>query len=356
MDKKERAGVLKNLEKETRTTVFYEAPHRLTDTLKALLETYFDVILGAANEDNVTVDKNQQIELQRLGETVNGTLYTFQPTAADVEQMLLKLADTLEKDEDLQDFILSLAGDNLDLVEQMFGTDDLDGLLQAGLSDAAASLRESVAVMGQTVADSGFVWTVGYADGRVCYQRLGFEDQDAAMVYESMGDEQDGRRDAFYVLGYGGANTMAMETEYTKVDGLYTGSLVMEEWDETILSMTFDQVDEDTRSALGAAYGTYGMVFDNYGTPMTLYVTVGAADSVGTDHRFTLDDGSGTFDGYALNLWTSDKKATVMEPFGTPVDITTLDDSDLEELGMLLQQDFMEAFMPLIMGMESMGT
>ena len=42
VDKKERAGVLKNLEKETRTTVFYEAPHRLTDTLKALLDAAGD--------------------------------------------------------------------------------------------------------------------------------------------------------------------------------------------------------------------------------------------------------------------------------------------------------------------------
>ena len=38
-DKKERQTVLKNLEKETRTTVFYEAPHRLTDTLSALLKS-----------------------------------------------------------------------------------------------------------------------------------------------------------------------------------------------------------------------------------------------------------------------------------------------------------------------------
>jgi 16S rRNA (cytidine1402-2'-O)-methyltransferase len=37
-DKKEASQVLSRLEKETRTTVFYEAPHRLTDTLKALLK------------------------------------------------------------------------------------------------------------------------------------------------------------------------------------------------------------------------------------------------------------------------------------------------------------------------------
>lgn len=38
-DKKEKAEVLERLEKETRTTVFYEAPHRLTDTLKELLKS-----------------------------------------------------------------------------------------------------------------------------------------------------------------------------------------------------------------------------------------------------------------------------------------------------------------------------
>ena len=38
-DKKEKADVLARLEKETRTTVFYEAPHRLTDTLKELFKS-----------------------------------------------------------------------------------------------------------------------------------------------------------------------------------------------------------------------------------------------------------------------------------------------------------------------------
>lgn len=47
-DKKERAEVLARLEKETRTTVFYEAPHRLTDTLKELLKS-------AGNRDAVCV-------------------------------------------------------------------------------------------------------------------------------------------------------------------------------------------------------------------------------------------------------------------------------------------------------------
>ena len=39
MDKKEREVVLERLQRETRTTIFYEAPHRLLKTLKVLQET-----------------------------------------------------------------------------------------------------------------------------------------------------------------------------------------------------------------------------------------------------------------------------------------------------------------------------
>ena len=49
-DKKERQSVLKNLEKETRTTVFYEAPHRLTDTLAALIKAAGDREVAAVRE------------------------------------------------------------------------------------------------------------------------------------------------------------------------------------------------------------------------------------------------------------------------------------------------------------------
>ena len=38
VDKKEKARVLAGLQREERTTIFYEAPHRLTDTLGELLK------------------------------------------------------------------------------------------------------------------------------------------------------------------------------------------------------------------------------------------------------------------------------------------------------------------------------
>ncbi len=50
LDRKERQTVLKSLERETRTTVFYEAPHRLTDTLSALLKAAGDREAAAVRE------------------------------------------------------------------------------------------------------------------------------------------------------------------------------------------------------------------------------------------------------------------------------------------------------------------
>ena len=41
-DKKEKAQVLKSIERETRTVIFYEAPHRLKSTLKELLDSAGD--------------------------------------------------------------------------------------------------------------------------------------------------------------------------------------------------------------------------------------------------------------------------------------------------------------------------
>ena len=97
--------------------------------MTALLKSYFEVVIATATEDNVTVEKNQEIELPYLGETVKGTRYVFQPTAKDVENMLLRLADALEQDEDLREFVLSLAGNNLALVEVALNVEDLDATL-----------------------------------------------------------------------------------------------------------------------------------------------------------------------------------------------------------------------------------
>lgn len=324
-------------------------PELSMDTITSLMKNYFNIVIGAANDDNVTVEKDSAIELPWLGETVNGTLYTFRPTAADVEGMLLRLADALENDEDLREFITSLTGGQL-LTAQLAET---GADWQQELDEAAAMLREQAADVGQMVADSGFTWTVGYADGRVVYQQLITADE-AGLTYESLGEEKTGRHDVVYVQESADSYLMMVEGNYTKKDGKYSGNVYMTQQDNTTMDMTFQDVTEKERSALGSAYGIYSFTVEQYGTTVTWDMAVVENENGGTDHRIVMSmpemaDAFGT-DQVTINLHSSDEEATIRPIEGQPVDVATLDDSDLEELSMLIQQYLMQTLLPLGIG------
>ena len=324
-------------------------PELSKDTMVSLLKSYFEVVIATATDDNVTVEKNQEIELPYLGETVKGTRYVFQPTAKDVENMMLRLADALEQDEDLREFVLSLAGNNLALVEQMLNVEDLDATLQQSLDEAAASLRASAAEIGQQAADAGFTWTVGYADGRVCYQGIGVTSEPDIYVYESVGKESQGRRDVAYIndVYSEDGQFMVIEAEYTKDGDAYSGTASLTAGGETILSMEYQDVNPEKRSPLGTAYGDYSFTVQDYGTVMTVEVTVKKSAGGGTDlvMTFTGDDfySSTGFNGLTLRLHSTDKDATIQMPEGDEVDISSMTDDDLIELSMLIQNSLMES-------------
>lgn len=324
-------------------------PELSKDTMVSLLKSYFEVVIATATDDNVTVEKNQEIELPYLGETVKGTRYVFQPTAKDVENMMLRLADALEQDEDLREFILSLAGNNLALVEQMLNVEDLDATLQQSLDEAAASLRESAAEIGQEAADAGFTWTVGYADGRVCYQGIGVTSEPDIYVYESVGKESQGRRDVAYINDVYSEDgpSMVIEAEYTKDGGAYSGTASLIAGGETVLSAEYQDVNPEKCSPLGTAYGSYVFTVRDYDTEMTVEMTVEKSASGGTDivMTFTGDDfySMTGFDGLTLRLYSTDKDATIWMPEGDEVDIASMSDDELMELSMLIQSSLMES-------------
>lgn len=92
-DKKERKNILLELEKETRTIILYEAPHRLTRTLKELLET-----LG---NRRITLCR----ELTKKHETV------FQSTIQD-------LIDFYKEEKPLGECVLVIEGKNKKELEE----------------------------------------------------------------------------------------------------------------------------------------------------------------------------------------------------------------------------------------------
>lgn len=92
-DKKERQRVLEELKAETRTTIIYEAPHRLSKTVRELYDT-----LGSRN---VTIIK----ELTKKHETVWRTT-------------LSEAADTLEVQEPKGEYVLVLEGRSIQEMEE----------------------------------------------------------------------------------------------------------------------------------------------------------------------------------------------------------------------------------------------
>ncbi len=70
-DKKEKAQVLKSIEKETRTVIFYEAPHRLKTTLKELFESTGDRETACVREITKKFEEVKKGKMSELIEYYN---------------------------------------------------------------------------------------------------------------------------------------------------------------------------------------------------------------------------------------------------------------------------------------------
>ena len=120
-DKKERKFVLEGLKNETRTTIFYEAPHRLTKTLEALYE--------AVGDRSITVTKELTKKFEFIYKTTLSGAITY-----------------FEEVEPKGEFVLVLEGKDLKVLkeedqkawEEMFIEDHLQVYLDKGQDEKTA--------------------------------------------------------------------------------------------------------------------------------------------------------------------------------------------------------------------------
>lgn len=89
-EKKERRAILQTLEKEHRTIIFYEAPHRLTDTLEELAE-----LLGEERQMAIARELTKKFEEVRR-DTIGGHLAYFRETPPKGEFVLVCQGFSLE--------------------------------------------------------------------------------------------------------------------------------------------------------------------------------------------------------------------------------------------------------------------
>lgn len=338
----------------------------------ALIRTYLDIANSVITKENVTLEKRQEFTLTEVGGFCTGDVYTYRPTAADVETVLKKLADHLEGDQELRSLTLKLVDEETLMAALDSGYDSLD----EALADAAAYLRTNAARAGKAVEDSGFTWTLYVEDRAVRMVR--WETKDGAAVWESTEDGAGGAQ-ALYAVSGGetvtvfrhdyrksgedcqgevllSAEDSRMTVSYQNKGGSRQGTIVLDSEGEVItvdylwekekprasLTMTVEgetvtldcRWDDKTRSALGVPYGSYTLGVDSYSETIDMTLEVAAAASGGTDHVLTVSSPQMEADmsRVSFNLHTTDQKGTAVKPAAAPTDITGYDQEELEAL------------------------
>ena len=324
---------------------------------RSLFQSYLDLVYTVVTKDSVTQEKNAAISLTQIGRTAEGTLYTFTPRAEDVEAMLIKLADHLEKDDTLRGLVMDLV--DPDTLTAAFGPDlfggyDLETELDSALTSAASALRSDASYIAQSVVSSGFTWTLGVEGKQVRLIRIDIPTASSALIYERDGDGTDSLEEVLYFTSYG-ETALTVNNSYTKSDSTYTGSISLYTPYDGSFSCSYTY-DEDDTSPLGLPCGSYDYYMDGLGGTFTL--TVEESESGGYDHTLSILSSDYAFSqlGGQLEITlNATEDGSAQAPSSTQVDISDYTEAEyyqlFNQLGSVLYSDLIQNLAPLMSGM-----
>lgn len=342
--------VIKNISGEDIDFGALELPEISGRQVRSLTEAYLDLVYSTITKDNVTMEKDKNVRLPGLNSSFTGTVYTFTPTAEDIENLLTRLADRLEKDKDLRDLILQMVGS--EAVAQLM--DDyipygysLDDGLDKALLDAAKELRSEAGRIGHQVEDSGFTWVLAVEGGSVRQIRISVRDGAEALVYEAEGAESSGRTELVYASNMGETVTV-MERTYTVNGDQHKGRLTVavgggyDSFSYHEDSITLDyEYDSGKTSVFGVPYGEYTLIRRTLssaanGENVSMSLKVAAGANGGVDHILSVDMGEDYYYSYGFRKLSLSVNATdrssVSKPSQRAVDISDYSEEELYDL------------------------
>ncbi len=293
--------------------------------LKKLFSRYSGLILETVNDDNVTKEDGKSFRLDFLGKKVKGQVYIFEPSAEDVEELLLKLADALEDDQELRDVVSEFLAGNEELAAQLTSgrVQDVEDQWDTALLDTAENLRDSAKDIGKRVERAGFRWSLGFQGGKVVMNRIELARAGNAVGYENL----EGKAAVYYTQN--GSRYMDAELEYEKDGGTYGGSVTVSSYGSPEASFDFDEVNLGKRSILGICYGEYELR-DSQGDLLAA-LTVEKGEDGGTDHVVEINEipQAGNLE---VTLHTSDKRSTAAKPKSPEEDVSDYTQEDFQDL------------------------
>lgn len=292
------------------------APNTAEETKAAyerMAKTYGGILQNTVKKSNVT-KQSGRYPIFIINNDWKATAYVFKPTARDLEEMFLALADALEADQDLPRLVSAF-----------------DGETRAKL---VSDLRENAGGTAQELADKGFTWTIR-TNNKGNYQvEISWRDgdNDAWIRFERTGN-------GLY-FGHRGVTAPSGDepfevyvTYYGDGAAGYHGDLYIAD----MMPFEFENVHPEKVSSLFVPYGDYKFSPDDY---VLMTLNVAAASDGGTDHILRVNDFSsaGGQDSVTVNFHTTDRPVTLSEPDGPVEDITSYTAQEFETLGRELTQ------------------
>lgn len=340
--------VIKNLSGEDVDLGAPELPEISGKQVRSLTEAYLDLVYSTITKDNVTMEKDKNVRLSGLGSSFTGTVYTFTPTAEDIENLMTRLAARLEKDKDLRDLILQMIGSEamVQLMDDYIPSGySLEDELDEALLEAAKELRNEAQRIGRQVEDSGFTWVLAVEGNTVRQIRLSVQNPfswfSGDLVYEAEGAESSGRSELVYLTN-GDVTMNVLEHSYTKNGNIYNGRVSVYDYSDSgsyhayVNTLTIDyRMDRGNTSVFGIPYGEYSLTIDSYGETLSVSLKVADGAGGGVDHIFSINADSRYFNHMfsrlSLTINATDR-SSVKKPSQRAVDISDYSEEELYDL------------------------
>ena len=331
-------SVMKNLADEDVEAPDFKRSIENQKRLEKISEKYGDLLVSALNKDNLTVEK-KEFTLDKLKENYNGEVYLFKPTEKDLTALFEKVADTLEKDGDLEELLKDANATGS--LNEALGTEDLSAPKDQ-LAELAKEIRENAASAAKDMVENEFQWQIAVADGELKQILISAKESHISL---EIAKNDKGVTEQFT---YADASTeeFFLKNSYKLQDKNLVGSISGGQAIFNIEGLKYN-IDTTKHSAL-MPYGTY-TVKDPMGKGAEITLTVKEGEKDSSDHELIvkgLDAYFMHFSGAKLNLNTT-KTGTAELSKEEEVDISNYSEEDFQELGQKLQEGLVGVFMTL---------
>ena len=325
-----------------------------------LFKKYGSLLSEFFTEENFTVEKGSfkmpVYDFNIEEKEIKGTVYTFQPSAEDLQNFLEKFADELEKDEDCAKFLIQ-SGIGSVILSHIYSEDVF--FTESNLSDYVDWLRENAEELAEELEEKHIKWvlTMEGKEVREILVRSDVEDdgefdlgEDETFLDCSSIRYEKNSKEYFYVNPYRSKPILLLSNVYTDKGKTLDGYFYIQS-SALPISSQFSGIEYSVEKGkkdkiLSLPYGEYD--FSNalsyalsYGLRGKMTVTAGKKNS--TDYEIKIsgldDDDSSGIKSTSIHV-NAKEGADISRPKGKTVDISDYTLDEVNELGEAFSEEF----------------